>query len=241
MVITAVLALTTPALAAGEGAPRPADRPLPTPPTRSTAWVAHVTHPTVARRHPSRHGRRVATVRTEVPWTGGPTRLLVLDARRNRHGEAWLRVRLGTRPNTASGWIAARFAEVERTPWRVVVDRSDRSLTVLNRGRVVKRAGAVVGTGATPTPLGLFALFEHARQPRGASLGPWALHLTAHSEVVHSFDGGAGRVAIHGRAGRLAQAPLGSAASHGCVRVDNTVIAWMARHLAAGTPVEVRA
>lgn len=239
--VTAALALTTPALAAGEGAPQPADAPLPTPPTRSTAWVAHVTHPTVARRHPSPRSVRVATVRTETPWTGGPKRLLVLGARIDRHGETWLRVRLGRRPNTASGWIAARFTALERTPWRVVIDRSARRVAVLKHGRVVKRARAVVGTGATPTPLGLFALFESARQPAGAPLGPWALHVTSHSDVIRRFDGGAGRVAIHGRAGALAEAPLGSAASRGCVRVDNSVIAWMARHLEPGTPVEVRA
>lgn len=235
------LALTTPGVAAGERTPPRADVALPAPPTRTTAWVAHVTHPTVARRHPTVRSRRVATVRTEAPWTGGPMRLLVLDSRHDRRGEMWLRVRLGKRPNTASGWIAARFTEVERTRWRVVIDRSARSVTVLNRGRVVKRARAVVGTGATPTPLGLFALFEHARQPRGAQLGPWALHLTSHSQVVRRLDGGNGRAAIHGRAGPLAEAPLGSAASHGCVRVDNAVISWMARRLAPGTPVEVRA
>ena len=235
------LALTTPGVAAGEGTPPPAEAPLPAPPTRTMAWVAHVTHPTVARRYPTTRSRRVATVRTETPWTDGPMRLLVLDTRHDRHGETWLRVRLGTRPNTASGWIAARFAELERTPWRVVIDRSARSVSILNRGRVVKRARAVVGTGATPTPLGLFALFEHARQPRGAQLGPWALHVTSHSEVVRRFDGGTGRVAIHGRAGAFAEAPLGSAASHGCVRVENSVISWMARRLAPGTPVEVRA
>ncbi len=239
--VAAVLAVATPVTAAGDGQAVAKADPLPTAPTRTSAWVAHVTHPTVARRHPTRRAARVATVRTEAPWTGGPTRLLVLDARRNREGETWVRVRLGQRPNTSAGWVDARFAELERTPWRVVVDRSARSVTVLNRGRVALRARAVVGTGATPTPLGLFALFEHARQPAGAELGPWALHTTSHSEVVRRYDGGAGRVAIHGRSGPLAESPLGSAASRGCVRVDNHVITWMARRLAPGTPVEVRA
>lgn len=237
----AAVAVTVPALAADARAATPAGGALPTPPTRASAWVAHVMHPVVARRHPTPRGARVATVRTEAPWTRGPMRLLVLDARRVRQGEVWLRVRLGQRPNTASGWIPARFAELQRTPWRVVIDRSARTITVLNRGRVVKRARGVVGTGATPTPLGLFAVFEHARQPRGSALGPWALHLTSHSRVVRRFDGGTGRVAIHGRAGAFAEAPLGSAASHGCVRVGNAVISWMARRLAPGTPVEVRA
>lgn len=226
------------AAAGAHGATR--DPAIPSPPTRASAWVAHITHPTVARSAPSPGARRVATVGTRAPWTGGPLRLLVLGARRDDRGDIWLRVRLAQRPNTASGWIPGRFAELERTPWRVVVDRSSRTVTVLRAGRTVRRMAAVVGTGATPTPTGLFAILKHARQGAGAPLGPWALHLTAHSPVLRDYAGGTGRVAIHGRAGAIARAPLGSAASHGCVRVDNAVIAWMARRLAPGTPVEVR-
>jgi lipoprotein-anchoring transpeptidase ErfK/SrfK len=78
------------------------------------------------------------------------------------------------------------------------------------------------------------------RTARGAAIGPWALHLTAFSRVLHSYDGGPGRVALHGRSGPLLADPLGSAASHGCVRMDNRVISRLARLAGAGTPVEIR-
>ena len=38
-----------------------------------------------------------------------------------------------------------------------------------------------------------------SRTPSGF-LGPWALHLTAHSDVLDDYGGGPGTVAIHGRA-----------------------------------------
>jgi lipoprotein-anchoring transpeptidase ErfK/SrfK len=98
----------------------------------------------------------------------------------------------------------------------------------------------VVGKGATPTPAGLFAVYERVHQAPGSELGPWVLHLTAHSNTLLNFGGGPGRVALHGRAGALLGDPLGSASSHGCVRMDDNLIAWLAVRLAPGTPVLVR-
>jgi hypothetical protein len=74
----------------------------------------------------------------------------------------------------------------------------------------------------------------------GLLLGPWALHLTAHSNVLDDYGGGEGRVAIHGRSGALLSDPLGSARSHGCIRLDNAAVSWLARRAIEGTPVAVR-
>jgi lipoprotein-anchoring transpeptidase ErfK/SrfK len=109
-------------------------------------------------------------------------------------------------------------------------------LTVRRSGKVVRRLGAVVGAKRTPTPRGLFAIAERIRQPAGV-LGPWALHLTAHSGVLDDYGGGKGRVAIHGRSGALLSDPLRTAASHGCIRLDNGAISWLASKAIEGTPV----
>ncbi|MEA2220249.1 MAG: hypothetical protein QOJ35_2875, partial [Solirubrobacteraceae bacterium] len=79
---------------------------------------------------------------------------------------------------------------------------------------------------------------ERARQadPSGF-VGPWALHLTAHSDVLTNYGGGPGTVAIHGRSGASLLDPLGSARSHGCVRVANDDVSWLARTVRVGTPV----
>lgn len=57
--------------------------------------------------------------------------------------------------------------------------------------------------------------------------------------VLGQRGGGPGRIAIHGRDGASLENPLGSAASHGCVRVDNDQIDWMAAHIQPGTPVDI--
>ena len=97
----------------------------------------------------------------------------------------------------------------------------------------------VVGKRSTPTPRGQFAIYERAASPRGSNIGPFALHLTAYSDVLQSYDGGPGRIAIHGRAGSLLADPLGSARSHGCVRLSNSALKRLARFAKPGTPVTV--
>jgi lipoprotein-anchoring transpeptidase ErfK/SrfK len=215
-------------------APAAAPRDSPGPPTRASAWIARLVADTPAWRQPRAEGspRMLAPL---AKATGGPVGLLVLEARGN-----WLRVLLPARPNGAAAWINARRVRLARTRWRVEIDRSARTVRVLRGGRTVRRYKAVVGAPATPTPTGRFAIAELARQPDpDGFLGPFALHLTAHSDVLDDYGGGPGRVAIHGRGGESLTDPLGSARSHGCIRVDNAEVRFLARHLVAGVPVTV--
>ncbi len=128
------------------------------------------------------------------------------------------------------------------TRYWVEIGLRSRTVTVLRAGKRVPRTRAVVGAPATPTPPGLAAIYERNRQsdPK-AFLGPWALSLTSLSNVLESYGGGPGRVAIHGRAGASFADPLGSARSHGCIRIDNGPVTWMARTVPPGTPAVTRA
>ena len=149
-------------------------------------------------------------------------------------------MRLPVRPNRAAGWIDADRVRTSVTPWRVRIRLRSRTVSVYRAGRRQRRFRAVVGKPTTPTPRGLFAVAERARQPDPSGfLGPWALHLTAHSDVLDNYGGGPGRVAIHGRSGASLTDPLGSAASHGCVRVENRQVRRLASRLRPGTPVRV--
>lgn len=57
--------------------------------------------------------------------------------------------------------------------------------------------------------------------------------------MLENYGGGPGRVAIHGRGGASFADPLGSARSHGCVRIDNAQVSYLARKLPDGTPVDL--
>jgi len=209
-------------------------------PTRTAAWLARIITPT--------HGytrvegkRAIAWLNVTARWAGGPNQLLVLGARHDASDRLWLRLRLPRRPNDASAWVRADRTVLTRTAWRIDIDVGDRLVAVRRAGRVVHRFRAVVGAPGTPTPVGLFAIAEIVRQPDpGGFLGPWALHLTAHSDVLDEYGGGPGTVAIHGRGGESLLDPLGGALSHVCVRIDNRPIRYLARHLAPGTPVTIR-
>ncbi|MBS1894240.1 MAG: L,D-transpeptidase [Actinobacteria bacterium] len=205
--------------------------------TPRLAHVARVVAPTWARREPGKV-TAVAKVSPLAEWGGGVVQFLVLRSRLV-DGRRWLLVRLPERPNDAAGWIPADVTRDSTTPWRIVVSTTQARVTVRRAGRRVVRFPAVVGKPATPTPHGLFAIDEPIRQPPGSELGPWALFLTAHSRVLDDYGGGPGRIAIHGRAGPLLANPLGTAASHGCIRVPNARVRWLARIAVNGTPVEV--
>jgi lipoprotein-anchoring transpeptidase ErfK/SrfK len=240
-----VIGLLAPAAALGqEPAPAPAPAPEPQPldvaaPSRAHgSTVAQVVAPTFARaRIKSR--KRGWRVRTATAWSGQPQVLLVLDAA-TVDGRDWVKLLLADRPNGSAGWVPRDRVALARTRYWVTIRVRARRVTVHRNGNRVRRFRAVVGAPRTPTPRGLAAIYERNRQPDpGAFLGPWALSLTSLSNVLKSFGGGPGRVAIHGRAGASLKDPLGSARSHGCIRVNNDDIRWMAEHISAGTPVRI--
>jgi len=168
--------------------------------------------------------------------------LLVLGAR-ERRGRCLVRVRVPTRPNTATAWLDGERVVLTSTRWRIAVHTASRRLDVLRSGRLFRRIPVVVGAPGTPTPRGLFAIADVSKWHPGEFVGAWVLTLTAHSDVLRRFDGGDGRVALHGRGGASLLEPLGAAASHGCVRLANTDISWLVRTIGQarlpGTPVVV--
>ena len=205
--------------------------------TPELAHVARVVAPTWALARPG-GGRTVMKISPLAEWGGGSVQFLVLRSKLV-DGSRWLRVRLPERPNNDAGWISADVTRVSTTPWRIEVSTAKSSVTVERAGRRVVSFAAVVGKPSTPTPRGLFAIDEPIRQPAGSELGPWALFLTAHSRVLDDYGGGPGRIAIHGRAGPLLADPLGIPASHGCIRIADARVRWLAHVAVNGTPVQV--
>jgi lipoprotein-anchoring transpeptidase ErfK/SrfK len=193
---------------------------------------------------PVRHSpSESATVYTHVgpltSWSHEQQTLLVIGTA-ERDGQAWLRVLLGVRPDGSRGWIPRRLVTVLSDPWWITVNKTDRTVSVFKDGIPKFKAQAVIGAAGTPTPDGIAAIWESDPQPSSHDfLGAWAMPLTVLSNVLTNFGGGPGRVAIHGRGGASLANPLGSAASHGCIRIDNSAILWIARHIPVGTPVDI--
>ena len=154
-------------------------------------------------------------------------------------GKTWLKVRLPIRPNGSSGWIPRNRVRLVLSRRFISIDLSRRLLRLYGGGRVLKRFNVVVGAPATPTPRGLFAIYDRVKQgdPDGF-VGPWVLPITAHSPKIKQFDGGPGVVGLHGRGPASLSDPLGSARSHGCIRMNNSKIRYLAR-LMKGTAVRI--
>lgn len=213
--------------------------PVPRGPTRTRAWVAEMVGPSIAYTRPG-GGRPIMHVPTLTSWDDAPVVALVLASRLDRHGQRWVKIRLDRRPDGSSGWIEADNALLYTTPWRIVVSLHARTVSVYRNGRRRFSAPAVVGAPRTPTPTGLFAIAERIRQTDpNAFDGAWVLQLTAFSDALRRFGGGPGTIGLHGRGGASLETPLGVAGSHGCIRVDNSVIARIAADVRPGTPVYI--
>ena len=192
----------------------------------------------VARAAPSVSARRVKMVRARRPLTRVRTVLPVLGHAISSDGRSWAHVQLPGRPNGHEGWILTDRTRRTSTGWQISISLAARLVTVYHGGLVERRFGAVVGKRSTPTPRGRFFVEEAVALKSGASGGPFALAASARSNVLQQFAGGPGQIAIHGT-NHLSDA-LGTAASHGCIRLGTRAITWLARRIGAGTPLTIK-
>ena len=230
--LTGVAVVAT--VAAGAAAPQAADARAPrVEPTQELAML-RTSHTVFS--SPDARASWVSRVSAWRPITAAPT---VLPVRRHAtaHGARWLRVMVPGRPNGGTGWIRHRGTVLTTTSWHVVVKTSERRLLVYRRGRLVRAFAAIVGKPSTPTPHGHFFVEESIRMPGGVG-GPFALALSARSNVLQEFEGGPGQIAIHG-VENLGGTP-GTAVSHGCVRLANGIVRWLAARIGPGVPVTIR-
>ena len=165
-------------------------------------------------------------------WEG----LAVVGLVMQRQGD-WIELQISRRPNEATAWVRASEVSIRTTPYRIKVSSSGHAPTAYNGNEVVMNVPVPVGTGGTPTPTGTFFIdgavrLADASGPYGAA----QLSVAAFSNVLKSFAGGIGQIAIHGtnRPGLV-----GSSVSNGCVRMTNDDILRLAGMVPVGTPVEI--
>jgi lipoprotein-anchoring transpeptidase ErfK/SrfK len=153
-------------------------------------------------------------------------------------GAEWIDVHLPIEPNGSTGWVRRDEVELSSNPYRLEIDRASYSLRAYNLDELLVETRIAVGTGDTPTPVGDFYLLELLAPPDPTGpYGPYAFGLSGFSEVLTEFGGS--DQAIIGIHGTNDPSSLGTDVSHGCVRLDNTVIEELARTLPLGTPVAI--
>jgi len=163
---------------------------------------------------------------------GSPTVLLVTD-----RTVGWVQVLVPGRPLGATAWIQDQGLDVQAVRSEVRVDLAARTLTLFEDGVAVLTSPVAIGSPEAPTPAGTFSVTDKldTGEPSGA-YGPFAIGLSARSEVLTEFAGGDAQIGIHGTND---PASIGQAVSHGCIRVPNDTITELNERLPLGTPIVV--
>jgi lipoprotein-anchoring transpeptidase ErfK/SrfK len=238
----AVLSFTA-VLLATSGAAEPAAASLDAGAERQAAprtqELAVLTKGQTAMARPDNRSARLRWVERKRPITRGRTVLPVIGHRTGANGVRWLRVRLPGRPNNSTGWIRKARTVRSQTAWQLRIDLSERRVRAYHRGRLVQTFSSVIGSPATPTPRGRFFVEENVQLTSAYVGGPYALALSARSYVLQEFAGGPGQIAVHGVwnvGGRM-----GTAASHGCIRLETAPTTWLGERIGPGVPVTITA
>jgi lipoprotein-anchoring transpeptidase ErfK/SrfK len=153
-------------------------------------------------------------------------------------GSEWLQVRALRNRTQVKVWIPKWATRTVWLRYRIKIDISSRLATIYRDGKVARRFRVVVGAPSTPTPTGTWYVVDRMHLQNSWSQGRWALATSAFSRVLKRFDGGQGQVALHARG--LLREPVGTAASHGCVRFNNGDISWLAGHVPNGTQIQIQ-
>lgn len=149
----------------------------------------------------------------------------------------WLEVVLPARPNGQTGWVHVDDVTTSSHDAVIEITLGERMLRAWVDGEKIVETPVVVGTDATPTPVGTFYLTEKIPQSGGGgAYGPWVLATNGYSEAMDLFDGGLPVIAMHGT---NAPGLVGTAASNGCIRVPNEMITVLAEQVPEGTPIQV--
>jgi lipoprotein-anchoring transpeptidase ErfK/SrfK len=190
----------------------------------------HVRRRTQLRARPG--GRVVGTIRTKTEFKS-PTILAVAGRR-----PGWVRVRTSLAGHGA-GWLPLKSGALFEQPRTLVIDLSKRTLSVFHRGRMTDRYRVAIGTAATPTPRGRFAVTDRLRtKSEKSDYGCCILALNAHQRKIAQGWGGGDRVAIHATPHTWT---IGKRVSHGCVRGTNKALHQLMRKVRLGTPVTIHA
>lgn len=157
--------------------------------------------------------------------------------------------------NTDDRAIGARTVEVrpkvdeeeifDKQPSAVTVSRDQRRVRLFKRGSLVKTYTVAVGSQEYPSPTGHFSVQTKQVNPAwNVPSSSWAGSLAGqtipggapNNPLVARWIGFAGSVGFHGTS---SSGSLGTAASHGCVRMSPDDVIDLFKRVEIGTPVLV--
>jgi len=153
--------------------------------------------------------------RLPVLEVGSPTWVPVVEQQ-----PGWARVLLPTKPNGTTGWLDASRLQLRHTPYEIRVHLGSTTLQLLRDGAVVGTWQVGIGTSGTPTPTGRTYLLASIHDPR-QTFSPVILPLGFHSQVLDTFGGGPGTVALHTWPDEHV---FGAPTSHGCIRIPDAAL-----------------
>lgn len=123
----------------------------------------------------------------------------------------------------------------------VVIHRGNRTLTLYRGERVWRTFRVAVGTPSHPTPRGQFRIISKQRNPTWIPPdSPWAKGLgpvppgSGNPLGTRWMGINAPAIGIHGTP---APGSIGTAASHGCIRMHISQSEWIFERISTGTPV----
>jgi L,D-transpeptidase-like protein len=199
-----------------------------------TTW-AHPRYPAEVLKAPEARSKRVARLRRRTE-DGFKEVYVVLRRRTDSTGQRWLKIRLPARPNGRIGWVReGGLGPLRVSASRLVIDRRTLKAAFFRNGKRIWGARVGVGAPGTATPRGRFWVREVFRVRPGSIYGPFAIGTSAYSRLT-DWPGG-GVVGIHGT-----NQPelIPGRPSHGCVRMRNRDIRFLAYRIGLGTPIRIR-
>ena len=197
-----------------------------------------VTRYLMGRVKPTLQARGAAHLWTNTGFSNRRAVYPVLRRKVYEDGSEWVQVRALRNRTQVNVWIPSWATRRVWITSKIKVDLSSRLTTVYKNGKVSRRFRVVIGAPATPTPTGTWYVVDRVRLRTSWAQGRFALATSAFSRVLKRFEGGQGQVALHPRA--LLREPVGSAASHGCVRFNNGDMAWLVKHVPNGTQIVIQ-
>jgi hypothetical protein len=201
---------------------------------RRVGYWAHAAHAIPVHARPDTNSPIV----TRLHFTtedGFPEVYLVLRRLVTRQGRIWLKVALPMRPNGRTGWVVhGALGPLQQVRTWLVIDRSRLRARFYDGNHALWSAPVGIGKPSTPTPTGLFWVREEFVLSNQAFYGPYAFGTSAYANIS-DWPGG-GVVGLHGTS--LPNLVPGRP-SHGCIRLHNQDILWLAAHMPVGTPISV--